>query len=93
MAAERSGNGGFGRYERIARRSRQDGNRRWEGYSQTDRRDMRGDRFRGDVRVGQRFSDRQIALPVQLRARYRDSDASFYRYDEDGSTRSTVAPA
>lgn len=84
MAAERSGNGGFGRDERIGDDDRdKDGNRRWEGYSQTDRRDMRGDRFRGDVRVGQRFSDRQIALPMQFRARYQDSDASFYRYDED----------
>lgn len=84
MAAERSGNGGFGRDERIGENDRgKDGDRRWEGYSQTDRRDTRGDRFNGDVRVGQRFSDRQIALPTQFRARYQDSDASYYRYDED----------
>jgi len=49
----------------------------------TDRRDHRGDRFAGDLRVGQRFSDRQVALPMQYRARYRDSDASFYRYDDE----------
>lgn len=49
----------------------------------TDRRDTPGDRFAGDLRVGQRFSDRQVALPMQYRARYRDSDASFYRYDDE----------
>lgn len=47
------------------------------------RRDNRGDRFAGDLRVGQHFSDRQVTLPTQYRARYRDSDASFYRYDDD----------
>ena len=41
----------------------------------------RGDRFSGDLRVGQHFSDRQVALPVRYRARYRDNDRSFYRYD------------
>ena len=51
--------------------------------SPSDRRDNRGDRFAGDVRVGQHFSDRQVALPMQYRARYRDSDAAYYRYDDD----------
>jgi hypothetical protein len=41
----------------------------------------RGDRFSGDLRVGQHFTDRQIALPVRYRAYYRDDDRSFYRYD------------
>ena len=43
----------------------------------------RGDRFAGDVRVGQHFSDRQVALPMQYRDRYRDSDAAYYRYDDN----------
>jgi hypothetical protein len=41
----------------------------------------RGDRFSGDLRVGQHFSDRLVALPVQYRNRYEDNDRSYYRYD------------
>ena len=80
-AAERSGNM-VGRSDRIGDKDRP-GDRRWEGYAQTDQRDMRGDRFNGDVRVGQRFSGRQVALPAAYRDRYRDNDTSFYRYDDD----------
>jgi hypothetical protein len=54
-----------------------------DGFAMADRRDDRGDRFSGDVRIGQRFNDRQVALPMQYRARYQDSDASYYRYDDD----------
>lgn len=54
-----------------------------DDFASDDRRDRRGDRFAGDVRIGQRFNDRQVALPMQYRARYQDSDASYYRYDED----------
>lgn len=43
----------------------------------------RGDRFAGDLRVGQHFSSRQVALPAQYRSRYRDNDTSYYRYDAD----------
>jgi hypothetical protein len=43
----------------------------------------RGDRFSGDLRVGQHFSDRQVALPIQYRTRYQDNDRSYYRYDSD----------
>jgi len=43
----------------------------------------RGDRFTGDVRIGQRYSARMIALPTELRDEYRDSDDVYYRYDED----------
>lgn len=43
----------------------------------------RGDRFSGDLRVGQHFSDRQVDLPAQYRARYQDNDRSYYRYDAD----------
>lgn len=67
-AAERMGSGRFDRGDR---------------FGANDRRDTRGDRFAGDVRIGQRFTDRQVALPMQYRDRYRDSDASYYRYDED----------
>ena len=45
--------------------------------------DHRGDRFSGDLRVGQHFSDRQVALPVQYRTRYQDNDRSYYRYDSN----------
>ena len=41
----------------------------------------RGDRFAGDLRVGQRVSARQVALPLQYRTRYQDNDRSYYRYD------------
>jgi hypothetical protein len=41
----------------------------------------RGDRFSGDLRVGQHVSDRQLALPVRYRARYQDDAQSYYRYD------------
>lgn len=45
--------------------------------------DHRGDRFSGDLRVGQHVSDRQVALPVEYRTRYQDNDRSYYRYDAD----------
>ncbi len=67
-AAERMGKGRLGRPDR---------------FGQDDRRDMRGDRFAGDVRVGQRLSDRMVAMPARYRERYRDSNASYYRYDDD----------
>lgn len=59
-------------------------------YSDNDRRDDRqaefrhdrGDRFAGDLRVGQHFSSRQVALPMEYRANYKDSESSFYRYDD-----------
>ncbi len=41
----------------------------------------RGDRYSGDLRVGQHYSARQVALPVRYRARYRDDERSFYRYE------------
>lgn len=47
-----------------------------------DRRDNRDDRFAGDLRVGQHYSARQNALPMEYRARYRDSAASYYSYDD-----------
>jgi len=78
MAAERTGNRRLGRDDRFS-----DNDRRDDRFSDTDRRDTRGDRFAGDVRVGQRFSARQVALPAQYRDRYKDSEASYYRYDDD----------
>jgi hypothetical protein len=41
----------------------------------------RGDRFSGDLRVGQHYSARQVAVPNRYRARYQDDERSFYRYD------------
>jgi hypothetical protein len=79
-AAERLGYGH--RDDRIAG----DDHRGHEGkndFALTGRDGNRGDRFAGDVRVGQHFSDRQIALPTQYRDRYRDSDAAYYRYDDN----------
>lgn len=45
--------------------------------------DHRGDRFSGDLRVGQHVSDRQVALPIEYRTRYQDNDRSYYRYDSN----------
>jgi hypothetical protein len=42
----------------------------------------RGDRFAGDVRVGQRFSARMAALPAAYRTDYRDNDQVYYGYDD-----------
>jgi len=67
--------------ENERRADRDDGGK--GDYADNDRRDTRGDRFNGDLRVGQRFSARQTALPMEHRARYRDSDASYYSYDDD----------
>lgn len=74
-AAERSGNGRFA-----------DNRRGYDGkddFALDGRGDHRGDRFAGDVRVGQHFSGRQVALPMEYRERYKDSDAAFYRYDDN----------
>lgn len=43
----------------------------------------RGDRFAGDIRVGQRPTARMVDLPDRYRNDYRDSDAVYYRYDDD----------
>jgi hypothetical protein len=45
-------------------------------------RDNRGDRFAGDVRVGQVASTRMSALPELYRAEFRDDDRVYYRYDD-----------
>lgn len=42
-----------------------------------------GDRYAGDIRVGQRPTARMIDLPVQYRNDYRDSAAVYYRYDDN----------
>lgn len=42
----------------------------------------RGDRFAGDVRVGQRGSARMGALPEQFREEFRDDADVYYRYDD-----------
>jgi hypothetical protein len=77
--AERSGNSRF-----ADDRRGNDGKDNFALNGRGDHRgDHRGDRFAGDVRVGQHFSDRQVALPMQYRDRYRDSDAAYYRYDND----------
>jgi hypothetical protein len=61
------------------------GQGRGDGYGSNGRFETstRGDRFAGDVRVGQRASRRMVALPDQYRGEYRDSDEVYYRYDSD----------
>jgi hypothetical protein len=71
-------NNGYGRPGRDDRYSDKD--RGYDG--QAGFQHDRGDRFAGDLRVGQHFSARQVALPMEYRARYQDSDRSFYRYDD-----------
>lgn len=84
--AARNGNRSAG-YGRNDGRDFADNDRRDNGgkgdFAGNDRRDTRGDRFNGDLRVGQRYSARHTALPMEYRARYRDSDASYYSYDDD----------
>ncbi|MFL6856327.1 MAG: hypothetical protein ACJ8EB_00300 [Allosphingosinicella sp.] len=41
----------------------------------------RGDRFAGDVRVGQRFSSRMTAIPAEYRTDYQDNAQVYYGYD------------
>jgi len=40
-----------------------------------------GDRFNGDVRIGQRANARIVTMPVQYRAEYTDTDQVYYGYD------------
>ena len=42
----------------------------------------RGDRFAGDVRVGQRHSARMIDLPREYVTEYRDNDQVYYGFDD-----------
>ena len=42
----------------------------------------RGDRFAGDVRVGQHATMRMVALPRQYREEFRDNEDVYYRYDD-----------
>lgn len=74
--AERNGNGRFAENDRRDNGGKDD-------FAGNDRRDTRGDRFNGDLRVGQHYSARQTALPMEYRARYRDSAASYYSHDDD----------
>ena len=85
MAASRDGRGRYDRDGRDGRYSQNAGPDGKPGYGENDRAGPahRGDRFAGDLRVGQHVSSRQVALPMEYRARYRDSDASYYRYDDD----------
>jgi hypothetical protein len=85
--AERAGNGRFGQGDRYGAGAGAgyDDRRGYEGrdgLAMDGRVSHRGDRFAGDLRVGQHFSARQVALPMEYRDRYRDSDAAFYRYDD-----------
>ena len=40
-----------------------------------------GDRYAGDVRIGQHATDRIMAMPVQYRGEYVDTDRFYYGYD------------
>lgn len=42
----------------------------------------RGDRFAGDVRVGQRYSARMVELPREYIMEYRDNDQVYYGFDD-----------
>lgn len=69
-AAWESGDGRDGRDDRYGSSSRFEASNR-------------GDRFAGDVRVGQRATRRMTDLPDQYRDEYRDSDEVYYRFDSD----------
>jgi hypothetical protein len=76
--AERSGRGRNGRADWN---DRNDGKPGFAANGRFDR-PNRGDRFAGDVRVGQRASHRMVALPAQYRNEYRDGTDVYYRYDD-----------
>jgi hypothetical protein len=40
-----------------------------------------GDRFSGDARIGQHATARIVAMPVQYRTEYVDTDRFYYGYD------------
>jgi len=40
-----------------------------------------GDRFSGDVRIGERATTRIVSMPVQYRSDYVDTDRMYYGYD------------
>ena len=74
FAAQRSG--GFDRY---GSNGPMDMNQRFgAGFDRPNR----GDRFAGDVRVGQRTSFRMVSVPDQYRDQFRDDDRVYYRYDD-----------
>lgn len=76
FAGQRTGNyGGYGANEGFGRDRRVGGD---PGFSRPNR----GDRFAGDVRVGQRPSFRMIALPDQYREQFPDDAEVYYRYDD-----------
>ncbi len=43
----------------------------------------RGDRFAGDVGIGDAYSPRMVALPARYRDEFRDGDEYYYRYDDN----------
>jgi len=45
-------------------------------------RDNRGDRFDGDFRVGQPGTAELVALPMEYRPHYQDSQSAYYRYNQ-----------
>lgn len=77
FAARRSG--GQDRFGSDWSSDGRDRTRYHEGFDRPNR----GDRFAGDVRVGQRISHRMVNLPVQHRAHFVDDDQVYYRYDDD----------
>lgn len=50
-----------------------------------------GDRFKGDIRVGQRVTDRIAELPVRYPKEYLDNDRVYYGYGSSLSDRPTIA--
>jgi hypothetical protein len=76
--AERSG---YGRNGRADWSDRNDGKPGFASNGRFDR-PNRGDRFAGDVRVGQRASARMLALPERYRDEFRDGNDVYYRYDD-----------
>jgi hypothetical protein len=62
--------------------ARRDGDARFASNLLFDR-PNRGDRFAGDVGIGDSYSPRMVALPARYRAEFRDGDEYYYRYDAD----------
>jgi len=87
LYAEQTGDGrdqrygradGYGQAEGYGRADRYDGNR---AYGASDGSYARGQEDGGYLRVGERISENFGEMPDRYRDRYRDSEASYYRYD------------
>jgi hypothetical protein len=73
---------GSRRPDRSDLQDRRDGDDRFASNPRFDR-PNRGDRFAGDVGIGDSYSARMGAVPARYRDEFRDGDEYYYRYDDN----------